>query len=107
MTTGRSFGLGVVRNGFLLRSELPDAWVSGVGDGDKAVFMAVYVMVCFTFVLLFLFGGTGSEVLSSAISSRFGGSEEAVADDSCFHAPCLATLVPPWEQCTFATTVTF
>jgi hypothetical protein len=45
--------------------------------------------------------------LSSAISSRSGRSVEALADNAGFCAPCLAALVPPWEKCTSAATVTF
>jgi hypothetical protein len=44
--------------------------------------------------------------LSSAFSSGLGGSEAALADNAGFCMSCLTALVPPWEQCTSAATVT-
>jgi hypothetical protein len=108
MTTGGIFSLGAVRNWFLLCSELPETWLSGVGDDGKAVLLAVSIILGFILVLLCFF----LEVMTvksstSAISSRFGGSEEAVAGTAGFCTPCLVALVPPWEQCTSAATTTF
>jgi hypothetical protein len=43
------------------------------------------------------------ESLSTAISSRFGGSGKALADIEGFCMPCLTA----WEECTSVTTTTF
>jgi hypothetical protein len=43
--------------------------------------------------------------LSSAISSRFGGSEAALADDAGFCMFYLIALVQPWEKSTSAANV--
>jgi hypothetical protein len=77
-----------------------------VGEDGKAILMAVSDTVGFTFVLIcpFLVVFT-MKSLSSAISSRLGGSEEALADNAGFCARGLTALVPPWEQCTSAATV--
>jgi hypothetical protein len=44
---------------------------------------------------------------ASAISSMFGGSVEGAVDDAGFCAPSFVAVVPPWEQCISAATVTF
>jgi hypothetical protein len=63
MTTGGIFWLSTIRKCLLLCSELPDACLSGVGGDDKAVLMAVSVVVGFIFVLLLYFDGNDSEVV--------------------------------------------
>jgi hypothetical protein len=60
-------------------------------------------MTDFTFALLFFFFAITEKSLSSAILSRFHGSEEVLAD--C--VLCISSLVPPWEQRTTASTLTF
>jgi hypothetical protein len=68
-------------------------------EDGKAVLMAFSVTDGSIFVLLCYFLVVRTvKSLSSVVSSRFGGSEEAVADNTGF---CAETLVPPWEQYTF------
>jgi Na+-transporting methylmalonyl-CoA/oxaloacetate decarboxylase gamma subunit len=63
--------------------------------------MGVADMVGFIFVLLCLFLMVMTmKSLSSAISSRLGGSEEDHADNIGFCVPYLTALVPPCEKCT-------
>jgi uncharacterized membrane protein len=70
--------------------------------------MAVSVILGFILVSLCIFLEVMSvKSSSSAISSRFGGSEKAFAEIAGFCTPCLAGLVPPWEQCTSAATTAF
>jgi hypothetical protein len=67
-----------------------------VGEVGKAVLVTVPVILGSVFALLCLFLVVMTvESLFSAISSRFGGSEEAPADTEGFCEPCPATLVPP------------
>jgi hypothetical protein len=69
--------------------------------------MAISVMVGYIFVLIYFFLEVlAVKSLSSAVSSRFGGSEQALADNAGFCALCLAALVPTWEQSTSAANVT-
>lgn len=66
--------------------------------------MAISLMVGFIFVLLrFFMVVMKMESLSTAISSRFGGSGKALADIEGFCMPCLTA----WEECTSVTTTTF
>jgi hypothetical protein len=84
-----------------------------VGEDGKAVLLAASVMVVVVVVvgfmgvfLCFFLVVMTVKSLSTAISSRFGGSEVALADTVGFCKPCFTALVPPWEQCTSAATVT-
>jgi hypothetical protein len=109
MTTGGIFCLGAVRILFWLCSELPEKLISGVGEDGKAVLLAASVMVVVVFMgvfLCFCLVVMTVKSLSTAISSSFGGSEVALADNIGFYKPCFTALVPPWEQCTSAATVT-
>jgi hypothetical protein len=77
-----------------------------VGDGGKAVFMAVSVMVgVFVAIALavqfFFFVVMTVKSSTSSISSRVG---ESVAGTG-LSGPGLGAMVPPWEQCTSADTV--
>jgi hypothetical protein len=69
--------------------------------------MEVPDMVGLIFVLLCLFLAVMTvKSLSSAISSRLGGSDTALADNEGFSMLYLTTLVSPWKKCTSAATET-
>lgn len=67
--------------------------------------MAISSMIGFIFVLLCILLVVMTVKSFPAISCRFGGSEEAFADNAGYYAPCLAASIPPWEQS--AATVAF
>jgi hypothetical protein len=68
-----------------LRSE--GRWKKRINGGFSYIGF-IFVLLCLFLVVMTV------KSLSSAISSRLGGSEEAFADNAGFCAPCLAALVP-------------
>jgi hypothetical protein len=80
----------------------------GVGVEGKAVLMAASDMVAVAFDFLrFCLGLMTVKSSSPSMAFRCGCSLAAPADDGGSCAPCLVTVVPPWEQCTSAVTVMF